>query len=179
MRVDLNVPVLLLNVFLAALLQDTIPAMPRLPVKICFLTAVSLHAAVFKPFRIAFPAALLAGAATDALGGLPLPCTACFLLAAAGAARLLRKIFPAPGRGCGIPLVAAAALLQGVWTRVWLGAGAPEPFGPWLARWVYLFPAGALAGGVGFAWCGLADRLAGLPGPAEEGNGIAWQDADR
>lgn len=179
MRVDLQIPVLLLNVFLAALLQDLLPAVQWLPVKICFLTSVALHAAAFKPFRIAFLAALLAGSVTDALGGLPMPCTACFLLVMVWLTKLLKRTFLTPKRAYGILFVAAAAALQGIWTRLWLGSGAPLAFGPWLARWVYLFLSGAIAGGVGFAWCSLADRLAGLVKPVKEDNEILWQDTDR
>ncbi|MBP5320210.1 MAG: hypothetical protein J6334_04420, partial [Kiritimatiellae bacterium] len=123
--------------------------------------------------------ALVAGGMHDALGGLPMCCTSCFLLAMVGLTRLLKQFFLEPSLVHGIVYGGVAAVLQGIWTRLWPEANEPLTFAQSLMRWVYLFPAGMIAGGVGFAWCGLADRLSGLVKPVEEGNGIFWSETDR
>ncbi|MDR2849713.1 MAG: hypothetical protein LBW77_04110, partial [Verrucomicrobiota bacterium] len=84
MRLDMHLPVAVVTLLAAALLQDLVPATPRFPVKIAFLTAVALHAALTRPAWVALTVAVWAGGLTDALGGLPPLCTTSLLLLAAG-----------------------------------------------------------------------------------------------
>ena len=175
----LQLVVLTLNLFFAVLFQDLMPVSSWMPVKIGFLTAVSLYAALVKPAPIAMVTALVAGGMHDALGGLPMCCTSCFLLAMVGLTRLLKQFFLEATVLHGIAYCGAVMVLQGIWTRLWPEVNEPLTFAQSLVRWVYLFPAGMIAGGVGFAWCGLADRLAGLVKPVEEGDGIFWSEIDR
>ena len=174
----MELPVLALELFVAGLAQDLLPAWQWLPVKIGFLTAVALWAALTKPALVALVAAVWAGAATDALGGLPMLCTSVFLLAMVPATRGLRTIFLEPNVWHGMLYVAVAAMAQSFWTGLWL-SGVTPGFGEGVMRCLYSFPAGLIAGGVGFAWCGLMDRLSGSVKPVEEGNGILWSETDR
>lgn len=179
MRLDMNLPVAAVTLFAAALLQDLIPATPLLPVKLGFLTAVALHAALTKPVWVALTVAVWAGGLTDALGGLPPCCTAGFLSAVYGLARLMQRAAVEATLLQGTLLVAAASVLQTVWTRLWVETGVPFLSWQTLALLGYAVPAGMVAGFVGFAMCGLADRVSGNVKPVKEGNGILWAETDR
>jgi hypothetical protein len=175
----MHLPVAAFTLLAAALLQDLIPATPRFPVKIVFLTAVAFHAALTRPVWVALTVAVWAGGITDALGGLPALCTTVFLLASYGAIRLMQRVFLEAGLVQGALLTGAASALQMVWTWVWTGSGTPF-FA--LQTWELLgfaVPAGLVAGLAGFAMCGLADRLSGIVKPVKEGNGILWAETDR
>ncbi len=179
MRLDMNLPVVAVTLFAAALLQDMIPATPVLPVKIGFLTAVALYHMLTKPALVALTALVWAGGVTDALGGLPVFCTTGFLLVAYGAVRLLKRMFLEATLLQGTLLVACAAVVQTLWTRAWLGL--PEPASVWRALVAagYAVPAGLVAGCSSFAVCGLIDRLSGNKRPVKEENGILWAETDR
>ena len=179
MRLDMNLLVMLFTLFAAALLQDLIPVKPAFPVKIVFLTSVALYAALTKPVWVALTAQAWAGGLTDALGGLPLFCTFSFLLVMYGVARMLQRVFREATLVQGTLLVGCAAVGQMLWTRLWAGTG--EPFFEWqtLMALGYAVPAGGVAGLVGFALCGLADRVSGNVKPVKESNGLLWAETDR
>ncbi len=179
MRLDMHLPVAIFVLLAAALLQDLIPASPVFPVKLGFLTAVALHAALTKPMWVALTVAVWAGGLTDALGGLPLLCTTCFLICAYGLVRMLQRFFLDATLIQGPLLVAAAAVLQLVWTRLWAGGGAPFFSMRTLVLLGYTIPAGMAAGFAGFAMCGLVDRVSGIVKPVKEGHGILWAETDR
>jgi len=178
-RLDMNLPVSVFTLLAAALLQDLIPATPAFPVKFGFLTAVALYAALTKPVTVALTVTLWAGCLTDALGGLPLFCTASFLWICYGAVRLLQRVFLEATVVQGALLTACAGVLQTVWTRIWVATG--EPFFAWytLERLGYSAVAGLAAGLTGFALCGLSDRASGIVKPVKESNGILWAETDR
>ena len=180
MRLDMHLPVAVLTLVAAALLQDLIPATPQFPVKIVFLTAVSLHAAMTRPVWVALTVAVWAGGLTDALGDLPPLCTTAFLLLAYGAIRLIQQVF-IDGTGLiqGVLLTAAASALQLLWTRLWVSGAGTLSIAQMLELLGYSVPAGVIAGLAGFLMCGLADRLSGLIKPAKESNGILWADSNR
>jgi hypothetical protein len=175
----MHLPVTVFTLFAAALLQDLIPATPQFPVKIVFLTAVAFHAALTQPVWVALTVAVWAGGLTDALGGLPPLCTTAFLLLSYGAVRLMQRVFLVAGLAQGTLLTAAAAVLQLVWTRLWIGGGGPFFTLQTLALLGYAALAGGAAGLAGFAMCGLAGRLSGLVKPVKESNGILWTKTDR
>lgn len=179
MRLDMNLPVVVFTLLVAALLQDLIPATPSFPVKVVFLTSVALYTALTKPVWVALTALAWAGGLTDALGGLPLFCTFGFLLVMYGVARMLQRVFLEATLVQGTLLVACAAVVQVVWTRLWAGTG--EPFFEWqtLVAMGYAVPAGLAAGFVGFALCGLADHVSGNVKPVKESNGILWAETNR
>ena len=179
MRLDMNLPVVALALFAAAVAQDQIPVTPLVPVKIGFLTAAGLYFALTKPVPVALTALVWAGGLTDALGGLPLFCTLSFLLVAYGVAHVLQRVFLEATLVQGTLLVACAAVVQTLWTRVWAGAG--EPFFEWHTLTVLgaAVPAGMVAGFVGFAVCGLADRVSGNVKPVKESNGLLWAETNR
>lgn len=179
MRLDMNLPVVAFTLFAAALLQDLIPVTPWFPVKVVFLTAVALHAALTKPVWVALAAQAWAGGLTDALGGLPLFCTFTFLLVMYGVVRMLQRVFLEATLVQGTLLVGCAAPVQTVWMRLWAGTG--EPFFEWqtLVALGCAAPAGLAAGFVGFAVCGLADRVSGNVKPVKESNGILWAETNR
>lgn len=179
MRLDMNVPVVVSTLLAAALLQDRIPAVPSFPVKVGFLTAVALYHMLVKPVSVALTALVWAGALTDALGGLPLFCTPCFLLSVYGAVRLLQRVFLEATLVQGALLMACVAVAQAVWTRAWLGMAGPAPVWSMLVAAGYAVPAGLAAGFLGFAMCGLADRVSGNLKPTKEANGILWAETDR
>ena len=179
MRLDMNLPVLVCALLGAALLQDRIPATPALPSKVVFLTAAALYFALTKPAPVALTALVWAGALTDALGGLPLFCTFGFLLAVYGATRLMQRVFLEATLFQGALLVAGVAALQALWTRAWAGTGMPFLSWHTLTAAAYAVPAGAVAGLVGFAACGLIDRISGNVKPVKEGHGILWAETNR
>jgi hypothetical protein len=179
MRLDMNLPSVAVALLAAAVAQELVPALPGVPVKVPFLTAVALYHALTKPVPVALTAIVWAGALTDALGGLPLFCTLSFLLMIYWVARLLQRVFLEATLVQGTLLVACAAVGQALWTRTWVGAG--EPLIAWrtLAALAAAAPSGVLAGFVGFAVCGLMDRFSGAVKPVKEGNGILWAETDR
>jgi len=179
MRLDMNVPVVFCTLFAAALLQDLIPATPAFPVKIGFLTAVALYHMLTKPALVALTALVWAGGLTDVLGGLPVLCTTGFLLAAYGAVRALQRMFLEATLVQGTLLVACASAAQAVWLRIWLGLSEPGSVWHTLVTVGYAVPAGLVAGCVGFAICGLVDRVSGNIKPVKETNGILWAETDR
>jgi hypothetical protein len=179
MRLDMHLPVAVVTLLAAALLQDLIPVSPAFPVKLVFLTAVALHAALTRPVWVALTVQAWAGGLTDALGGLPLFCTFSFLLMLYGLVRLLQRVFLEATLAQGTLLVGCASLLQVLWTRLWAGPG--EFFFAWqtLVSLAYAAPAGLVAGFAGFALCGLADRVSGLVKPVKEGHGLLWAETNR
>ncbi|MEI7898905.1 MAG: hypothetical protein WCK89_01535 [bacterium] len=179
MRLDMNLPVVLFTLFVAALLQDLLPATPAFPVKVGFLTAVALYTALTKPVWVVLTVQAWAGGLTDALGGLPLFCTLSFLVLMYGAVRMLQRVFLEATLVQGTLLVGCVALAQTIWTRLWAGTG--EPFFAWqtLVTLGYALPSGLAAGFVGFALCGLADRLSGNVKPMKESHGILWAETNR
>ena len=174
----LTVFALLFNLLAAAVFQDTLPPLAGAPVKIVLLTAVALHASAFRPKRYAMLAAILAGGFTDVLGGLPPLCTVSFLVLMLGVTRLFARILHDPRLPHWVLFTAVTAVLQGIWTRLWIGGDGATALQT-VARWCVLFASGAIAGGVGFSWCGLVDRLSGLKKPVEEDNGIVWSENNR
>ena len=179
MRIDMEFPVLIVNLLFTALLQEMVPVTPWLPVKLFFLTALSLYAALAKPLRVALATAVLAGGFNDLLGGIDPPCTSCFLLAMVGITSFLKRSFLRANILQGLFLVAVVSVFQGIWTLIWTGNSDLLTWGERFARWGALFPAGMIAGGVGFAWCGFIDLFSGLTQPAEEEDGIRWTKTDR
>ena len=179
MRVDMNLPVAGFTLFVAALVQDLIPVTSAFPAKIVFLTAVALYAALTRPVAQALTVAVWAGGLTDALGGLPPLCTPGFLVVAYGLVRLMQRVFLEATLVQGTLLVAAAAVLQALWTRLWVGTGEPFFSLNTLMLLGYSVPAGMMAGLAGFAMCGLTDRISGNVKPVKEGNGILWAETDR
>lgn len=179
MRLDAHLPVVLACLFAAACAQELIPATPQLPVKVCFLTAAGLYFAMTRPLTIALTALVWAGALTDALGGLPLACTLGFLLAAYVGVRLLQRVFLEATLFQGTVLIGGLSVLQTVWTRLWVRTGVPLLSWETLTLLGWALPAGMVAGFVGFAVCGLADRLSGNVKPVKESNGILWAETDR
>ena len=179
MRLDMHLPVAVVTLLGAALLQDLIPVTPAFPVKIVFLTAVALHAALTRPVWVALTVQAWAGGLTDALGGLPLFCTFSFLLLLYGLVRMLQRVFLEATLVQGTLLVACAAMAQTLWTRAWAGTG--EPIFAWQTLRVLgaSAPAGMVAGFVGFAVCGLMDRVSGMVKPVKEGNGLLWAETNR
>ena len=179
MRLDMNLPVVGIALFAAAVAQDLIPVTPHVPVKLVFLTAAALYYALTKPLPVALTALVWAGGLTDALGGLPLFCTLSFLLACYGVLRVLQRVFLEATLVQGTLLVACAAMAQTVWTRAWAGTG--EPLFAWQTLRVLgaSAPAGMVAGFLGFAVCGLMDRVSGNVKPVKEGNGLLWAETNR
>jgi hypothetical protein len=179
MRLDMNFPVVGIALFAAAVAQDLLSITPYMPVKIVFLTAVALYAMLTKPVIVALTALVWAGGLTDALGGQPLFCTLSFLLVVYGVVRVLQRVFLEATLVQGTLLVACAALAQMAWTRVWAGTG--EPLFTWQALKLLgaAIPAGMTAGCVGFAVCGLLDRISGNVKPVKEGNGLLWAETNR
>lgn len=179
MRVDMGTIVLAFDLFFAAFFQDSIPAMTWMPVKFCFLTTVVLYMTLTRSTRYALITALLAGAITDALGGIPQPCTFFFYLFVVGATRFWKRTVPVSNLLHGILLTAFCSLFQGMWTYLWLGSAYTLSFVQWISRMGCLFLTGLIAGGGGFVWCGLVDRYSGLKKPMEEDNGVVWSETDR
>ena len=179
MRLDMNLPVMAFVLFAAAAAQDLIPTLPHLPAKLVFLTAAALYFALTRPTTVALTAQVWAGGLTDALGGLPLFCTLSFLLVAYCVVRVLQRMVLEATLVQGLLLVACVSVAQTLWTRAWLGSG--EPIFVWhtLATLSASALAGMVAGGVGFAVCGLMDRISGNVKPVKEGNGILWAETDR
>jgi hypothetical protein len=175
----MHLPVAAFTLFTAALLQDAIPAVSWLPVKLPFLTAVALYAALTRPTWMALTVAVWAGGLTDALGGGAPLCTSAFLMVAYGAIRLLQRVFLVTGLVQGILLTGAASVLQAVWMRMWTGGGGAFSAAQTLGLLGYAIPAGMVAGLGGFALCGLSDRLSGIIKPVKESNGILWAETDR
>lgn len=179
MRVDMNIPVFGLSLLAAAVAQDLAPASSGLPVKPVFLTAVALYAMLTRPVWVALPVTVWAGGLTDALGGLPLLCTAIFLLLAYGAVKLLQRVVLEACWLHGMLLTAVVASAQMAWTIVWSGAIRPLFELRTLTVLVCALPFGMLAGLAVFAICGFADRLAGIVKPTKEEHGILWAENNR
>ncbi|HRR34204.1 MAG TPA: hypothetical protein P5026_08915 [Kiritimatiellia bacterium] len=179
MRVDMQFPVLVFTLLMAALMQDLSPVIDAFPVKPVFLTAVALYAALTRPIWVALTAAVWAGGLTDTLGDLPPLCTPLFLMLLYGSVRLLQRVFLVAGLLQGALLTAAAAAAQWLWTRLWLHGSAALATLESLKVLGYTVQAGLLAGLTGFVFCGLTDRLSGLVKPVKEGHGILWAETDR
>ena len=179
MRLDPYVPAVVFTLLVAAAVQDRVPVTSSIPVKWVFLSAVGLYHAMTKPLAVGLTALVWAGALTDALGGLPLFCTLSFLLLVFCAVRVMQRVFLEASLVQGTLLVAAASAAQTVWTQVWVRTG--EPVFAWhtLAVLGASVPAGMAAGFLGFAVCGLVDRVSGCVKPVKEGNGILWAETDR
>jgi len=178
-RVDAGVVLLGVALLAAAAAQDLIPATRLVPVKWPFLTAVALYCALTRPPLVALTAAVWAGMLADALGGIPQGCTGVFLALVCVAARLFRKVFVDVMIVQGIVLMAAAAPLQQVWTRMWVkGTGVPV-FSLEMLRLA------AVSAGVGlavvclvFLALGRLERFAGVAG-AKPGAGRPWAQHER
>ena len=178
MRLDMNVPVVAVTLFAAAVAQDLIPVTPHVPVKLVFLTAAALYFAMTKPLLAGLTALVWAGALTDALGGQGLTCTLTFLLLMFGAVRLAQRVFLEPTLLQGTLLLAVVAPMQILWTRFWMETGVFFSMDT-LRVLAASVPAGLAAGFAGFAVCGLADRLSGNIKPVKEDNGILWAETNR
>ena len=178
MRSDINLPVMMVTILTAAILQDMISISAALPVKIGFLTATALFYMISRPFSQALLPVLWAGILTDVLGGLPVFCTVTFLLCAYGVVHALRSLIYTANIFTGIILCAGFACVQMIWTRIWAGSSGSMGFWYSFALVGYAIVAGAIAGGVGFAICLLADRLSGCINPAKEKNDLSWSKAD-
>jgi hypothetical protein len=178
MRLDPSLPAVGFTLLAAAAAQELIPVTRDIPVKLVFLSAVGLYHAMTKPLGAGLTALVWAGALTDALGGLPLFCTASFLLLAFGAVRVMQRVFLEASLVQGTLLVAVVSLAQIVWTQLWVRS---EPVFAWHSLEVLgaSVPAGMVAGFAGFAVCGLTDRASGVVKPVKEGNGVLWAEADR
>ncbi len=178
MRLDLDIPLVAGLLLAAASAQELAPAASALPQKVPFLTAVALYFFLRRPVAVALTAAVWAGWLTDALGGLPLFCTATFLLALYLVCRLVQRMFLEATWVQGALLVACAAPAQAVWTRVMAGVPAASARELWAGVGTAV-PAGLAAGLAGFAVCGLAERAAGLAERKKEGHGVLWTEAGR
>ncbi len=179
MRLDPNLPVVAACLFAAACAQELVPAPPQAPVKAVFLTAVGLYFALTRPVAMALTVLVWAGALTDALGGLPLACTLTFLMAVYVGVRLLQRAFLEATVFQGTLLVGCVSVVQVVWTRLWAHAGGPLFSWETLVRLEWALPVGMAAGFVGFAVCGLADRLSGNVRPVKESDGVLWAETNR
>ncbi len=179
MRVDMNIPVLGVSLLAAAVLQDLAPVAPALPVKPVFLTALALYVMLTRPIWVALAVTVWAGGLTDALGGLPLLCTSGFLLLTYGAVRLMQRVFLEASWLHGMLLTAVVASAQMAWTIVWSGAIRPLLEFRTLTVLGCALPVGMVAGLAVFAFCGFADRLAGIVKPTKEDHGILWAETNR
>lgn len=156
----------------AALLQDGLPATPAWPVKFPFLTAVAVWMAVKRSSEEALACVLWSGLLTDALGGLPLLCTSCFLFCLYGIVRFLLRFDPAPAFGRVVLFCGAAAVPQVLWNRFWMGGEPSLTFVQTLARCALALPAGLVAGTVGMALVAGLDHLSGRRQASEARHGI-------
>ncbi|MDD4102237.1 MAG: hypothetical protein PHU80_06340 [Kiritimatiellae bacterium] len=179
MRVDMNIPVIGMSLVAAAVMQDLAPVSAVLPVKPIYLSAVALYVMLTRPVWVALPITLWAGGLTDALGGLPLLCTASFLLLSYGAVRLMQRVFLEASWLHGMLLTAVVAAAQMAWTVVWSGAIRPVFELSTFTVLGYALPAGLLAGLAVFALCGFVDRIAGIVKPTKEDHGILWAENNR
>lgn len=179
MRLDPSLPVAAACLLVAACAQELVPISSHLPVKIVFLTAVGLYFALTRPTAAALTALVWAGLLTDALGGLPLACTLSFLLTVYVGVRLLQRVFLEATLFQGTLLVGCASVAQVIWTRVWIRTGVPLFSWDMLTLVGAALPAGMVAGWIGFAVCGLADRLSGNVRPVKANDGILWAETDR
>lgn len=169
----LDLPVLLLLLSGAAVLQDLLPGWP---LKLPWLAAVALYYVLCRPGTMAAVAAVWAGVLQDALGGLPVGGSALLLLAVAGVVLPLRRFLLNESALTAAAAGAALGLLMTLWQYVWLRAGAATAFGP---RPVLLAALGqALAAAPVTAAVYLAarslDRLAGNLPPRKEVHGLGW-----
>lgn len=178
MKSDINLPVMMVTILTAAILQDMISLSVWLPVKIGFLTAAAIFYMISRPFSKALLPVLWAGILTDVLGGLPVFCTVSFLLFVYAAVHALRSMIYTANIFTGIILCAGFACVQLIWTRIWAGVSGSAGIWYSFALLGYSTVAGAIAGGVGFAGCLLADRLSGCSNPAKEKHGLSWSKAD-
>ncbi|MBP5509586.1 MAG: hypothetical protein J6Z49_01560 [Kiritimatiellae bacterium] len=156
----------------AALLQDILPVTSSWPVKFPFLTAVAVWMAVKRSAEESLVCALWAGLLTDALGGLPLLCTSCFLFCLYGIVRFLLRLDPAPAFWRVVLFCGAAAPFQVLWIQFWMGGEWPLSFVQILARCALALPAGLVAGTVGMALVAGLDHLSGRRQASETGHGI-------
>lgn len=178
MKSDINLPVMMVTILTAAILQDMIPVSIWLPVKIVFLTAVALFYMITRPLSKALLPVVWAGILTDALGGLPVFCTVTFLLCAYAAMHALRSVIYMANIVTGIIVCAGLACVQMIWTRIWAGLSGSAGIWHSFAILGYSVLAGAIAGGAGFAICRLTDRLSGCSHPAKEKHDLSWSKAD-
>ncbi|HOE60559.1 MAG TPA: hypothetical protein PLZ74_09180 [Kiritimatiellia bacterium] len=179
MRLDTDLFRIFFALGVAALLQEMFPVIPLVPAKPGFLTAVALYYALTRPWPVALTALTWAGALTDLQDGLPLFCTIGFLLVAYGAVRLMQRLFLTATVAHGAVLVAGMAAAQTLWTRLCVGVGGWSLLWQTLAAAGYAAHAGLVAGGLGFGFCGLLDRVSGSERPVKEDNGIGWTETDQ
>ncbi len=163
MRVDLNLIVVGLLLFLAAIVQDGCAFGTEQSVKFYVITAVALYVMQTKNLPVVILGLIWAGALTDALGGVSQGCTLAFLMLVFLAVRGLQRIFLAPSLWHGVILCACVSVLQVVWTRLFVG-WTGYSFFSWtqFVRIAEAFPAGAVAGCIGFMACIWLDQRLGL-----------------
>lgn len=154
------VPVVWITLALAA--QDIVTLHGPVPAKIPFLMAVACYALLGRPLRTALGVGLAAGLLADALGGLPLLCTAGFIGILFLLLRVIERVFTGSGWLYGVAVMTVAGPLEVVWTRLFAG-WTGVPFFSATTAWQVLLalPAGMLAGALGFGFCGWLDRWLG------------------
>ena len=160
MRLNMELVLGGIAVFVGAALQNVISATGAVPVKWPFLTAVALYYALMKPTLMALTVGAWAGLLTDVLGGLPSGCTCVFLALAYGGARVFQRVSVDAAVITGMALTGVAAALQQVWVRVWVRGTGVEVFSLEMLRLAGAAMAVGLAvGGLTFLVLGGVDRF--------------------
>jgi cell shape-determining protein MreD len=173
--VKLDLPVMATLLLGAAVLQEGLPLGPGAIVKVPFLMAVVAYYALRRERLAALTAALWAGVLTDAADGLPLFCTAFFLVAMVFLLRPVRAVLQVGEAGQGLVSVAAAAPLQLLWQAAFGNVLPPEWKMGWLAGGVaWSVPYGAAAALLVFSMAGALDRLAGNVKGVGQADGVSW-----
>jgi hypothetical protein len=172
----LDLPVMATVLLGAAALQELTPhacagAIGKLP----FLTAAAVYYALQRERTAALTAALWAGVLTDAADGLPLLCTAVYLVALVFLLRHVRALLLVGAVWQGIAAVAVAAPLQLLWQAAFGGVLPPEWHFGWLLIGVALAaPGGAVAAVLVSGVAGGLDRLAGNVKGSDQADGVSW-----
>jgi len=177
-RVDANLVLVGVAVLVAAALQDLIPATAAVPVKWPFLTAVALYYALMRPVLVALTVVIWAGLLTDVLGGLPPGCTCVFLGLMYVAARFLQRVALEVAVATGMALTCGGAMLQQVWTRMWVKGTGVDVFSLEMLRLVgFAALVGLVVGGAVFLVLGRLERFVCGAG-ALDGTGRPWMRRD-
>jgi hypothetical protein len=117
---DMSLLLSVVALLVAAVLQEMIPALPVLPVKGFFLSAVAFYYILKKPKLMSVVVLLWAGMLTDALGGGPYGCTVTFLLLAYPVLLLLKRVFIDMTLLHGTLLTSLFSAFQQVWMYAWV-----------------------------------------------------------
>lgn len=171
----LDLPVMVAALLLAALLQELIPAIPcGLPsFKLQLLPAVAIYYLYRRQWPVALTAALWAGIATDALGGLPRGTTSLTLLGAGLVIIALRDVQEkrSPWRALlpGMAVAAIAGLVQVFAFRGADGVLSRPPFLRAMAFILKTLPLAALAAVAVDAVLSKVELMAGNVEPREPG----------